>query len=205
MKKYALVLDLVERLFVVVLYGALIARIVGAIGAQTVSLGNLLLVPSEGMVLVFVVLRRGSLDVSTRPRDWALATMATAAPMLVTPDPGHSLVSPALAGSIIVWGTLVQLHAKLVLGRSFGCVPANRGLKYSGPYRFVRHPMYAGYALAHLGFALMNASARNVALYAICSGLQLLRLMAEERLLGADVRYRRYCAVVRYRVIPGLF
>jgi protein-S-isoprenylcysteine O-methyltransferase Ste14 len=102
-------------------------------------------------------------------------------------------------------GLLVQLHAKLTLGRSIGCIPANRGLKLAGPYRFVRHPMYAGYLLSHLAFLAMNPTAWNLAVYALCYGVQVPRLMAEERLLGGDPRYREYQAAVRYRLIPGLF
>ena len=50
------------------------------------------------------------------------------------------------------------------LGRSFGVVAANRGIKSRGPYSFVRHPIYLGFLVAfwvaptmtvgHLVFAL---------------------------------------------------
>ena len=102
-------------------------------------------------------------------------------------------------------GFFIQVCAKLALGRSFGCVAANRGLKFAGPYRFVRHPMYLGYLLTHVGFLVVNASAWNVATYVICYGLQVPRLLAEERWLGRDERYRKYARVVRFRLIPGIF
>ena len=94
-------------------------------------------------------------------------------------------------------GMVVQLHAKITLGRSFGCVPAHRGLKLSGPYRFVRHPMYAGYLLSHLAFLAMNLTPWNIAVYALCYSLQLPRLLAEERLLSRDRCYRDYRAAVQ--------
>jgi protein-S-isoprenylcysteine O-methyltransferase Ste14 len=100
---------------------------------------------------------------------------------------------------------LVQLHSKVVLARSFGCVPAHRGVKTAGPYRVVRHPMYAGYLLSHLGFALMNPTVRNLALYAACFLFQVHRMQAEERILERDDEYRRYRTAVRYRLIPGVF
>lgn len=205
MNRRALLLDAIERLAVVVLYGALVARIVAGIRVDSVGLGNLLLLPSEGLVLVFVLVRRRTNDVSWRMRDWLLALAATSAPMLVEARPGHGLVPPFAGAVVIVTGMLVQLHAKLVLGRSFGCIPANRGLKTAGPYRFVRHPMYAGYALSHLGYAMMNPTWWNVALYAMAATLQLARLLAEERLLERDVAYRRYRELVRHRLLPGLF
>ena len=59
-----------------------------------------------------------------------------------------------IAEAITISGFVLQLSAKLTLRRSFGVVAANRGVKASGPYRLVRHPMYAGYALTHVGFLL---------------------------------------------------
>ncbi|WP_394831302.1 hypothetical protein LVJ94_32810 [Pendulispora rubella] len=198
-------LDLAERIFVLGLYGALVVRIVESISADGLGLGNLLLLPSEGLVFFFVLLRRRTRRVSARPGDWALAMVATAAPMLVRACPERALVPEFVAAFVVMMGTLVQLHAKLVLGRSFGCVPAHRGLKEAGPYRFVRHPMYAGYMLSHLAFLSMNASAWNCALYLVCTLLQIPRLVSEERLLGLDEGYTRYRARVRYRLIPGVY
>jgi len=205
MKMCTLALDIFERLVVLCLYGALVGRIVDAICSEGLGLGNLLLLPSEGMVLVFVLLRRRTNDVSLRPLDWLLAITATSAPMLVTANAGGALVPLAIGCVVIVTGTIIQVHAKVILGRSFGCIPANRGLKDGGPYRFVRHPMYAGYALSHFAFALMNPSLWNLALYGVCTLLQLPRLLAEERLLSRDEQYRRYRILVPYRMIPGVF
>ena len=63
-------------------------------------------------------------------------------------------------------GLLVQIAAKLALWRSFGVVPANRGVKTRGPYRLLRHPMYAGYTLTHIGFLIGFPSLSNTLLYA---------------------------------------
>jgi protein-S-isoprenylcysteine O-methyltransferase Ste14 len=204
MDRRALTLDVLERAFVTCLYGALVYRIVVSLRLHPDAVGNLLELPSEGMVLAFVLFRRTTENVSRRWVDWALAIAATCAPMLVRPDP-HPLGPPVLGGVLLVLGLLVQVHAKVVLGRSFGCVPANRGLKRAGPYRFVRHPMYAGYMLSHLGFTLLNPSLWNVAMYLVCDVIQIPRLLAEERLLGEDPGYARYQAEVRFRLVPGLF
>jgi protein-S-isoprenylcysteine O-methyltransferase Ste14 len=102
-------------------------------------------------------------------------------------------------------GLLVQVWAKLTLGRSLGLVPAHRGLKISGPYRYVRHPMYAGYLLSHLAFLLVNPTWWNLAVYGLAYGLQVPRLLAEERLLRQDPNYHTYESMVRSRLIPGVF
>jgi protein-S-isoprenylcysteine O-methyltransferase Ste14 len=198
------ILEGAERGLVLGLYGWLVVRMVAAYLAEG-SVANLTLLPSEGLVVAFMLIRRTTRDISVRPADWLLAFGATAAALLADPGIGRALVPPAAGAILMLMGLLVQVHAKLVLGRSFGCVAANRGLKLAGPYRFVRHPMYAGYLLTHVAFFLMNPTGWNLAVYGICYGLQVPRLLAEERLLRRDTCYASYMAAVRYRLIPGVF
>jgi protein-S-isoprenylcysteine O-methyltransferase Ste14 len=201
----AAVLDHGERLLVLGLYAWLVYRILAAYAVEG-GAANLLLLPSEGLVVFFTLVRRGTRDISGRTIDWLLAFGATTAPLLASPAQGGKLlVLQAVAATIMLSGIMVQVHAKLVLGRSFGCVAANRGVKLSGPYRFLRHPMYAGYLLTHVGFLLANLSAWNIGIYLMCYCLQVPRLLAEERLLRSDDRYRKYLRTVRYRLIPGVF
>ena len=196
--------DFAERAIVLAVYLGLVARLL-ANGWVSGDLTNLLLLPSEGLVVLFLLFRRRTLDISLRWQDWLLALSATLAPMLVEPGTGSALVPPALAASLLLMGLVLQLHAKMTLGRSFGCVPAHRGLQLAGPYRFVRHPMYAGYLLGHVAFLLVNPTWRNIVAYAVCYALQIPRLIAEERLLAHDPKYREYLASVKYRLIPGVF
>ncbi|HZT80428.1 MAG TPA: isoprenylcysteine carboxylmethyltransferase family protein [Gemmataceae bacterium] len=197
-------IDAAERLLVLALYFWLAGRLLYHWWFQG-QVGNLLLLPSEGLVVLFMLIRRRANEVSRRPGEWLLALGATCAPMLVQPGDGTGPVPPAVGIFFILFGTIIQLHAKVALGRSMGMVPANRGLRLAGPYRFVRHPMYAGYLLGHLGFLLMNPTWWNLAVYALCYGLQVPRLLAEERLLSRDPGYREYRAKVRYRLVPGIF
>ena len=196
--------DAAERAIVLLVYLGLVARIVRH-AFETGQSANLLLLISEGLIVVFLVLRRPATQISTDWRQWAVAFSATLAPLFVVPTAGRALAPPLVGALLLVAGTIVQVHAKLALGRSFGCVPAHRGLKLAGPYRFVRHPMYAGYLVAHAAFLMMNPALVNVAIYAICYACQIPRIFAEERLLARDPRYREYQRVVRYRLIPGAF
>lgn len=99
----------------------------------------------------------------------------------------------------------IQISAKVALGVSFGLVAANRGVRVSGPYRFVRHPMYAGYVITHVGLLLAMPSAFNALLYACALLLQIVRIKREERVLMQDQQYQDFSARVRYRLLPGVF
>jgi protein-S-isoprenylcysteine O-methyltransferase Ste14 len=197
-------LDWAERLLVLGLYGWLVVRLVAGwwVSGNPVSL---LLLLSEGLVVFFMLVRRRAKDVSFRPGDWLLAVGGTCAPLLVMPGDTDPVVPLATGATLLLAGMLVQLYAKVTLSRSFGLVPAHRGVKVIGPYRLIRHPMYAGYLVSNVGFLLINPSFWNLAVYTIGFGLQVFRLLAEERLLGRDPCYRDYQAAVPYRLIPGVF
>jgi protein-S-isoprenylcysteine O-methyltransferase Ste14 len=97
------------------------------------------------------------------------------------------------------------MYGKVYLGRSFGIVAADRGIVVGGPYRIVRHPIYLGYLVTHVGFLLANWSSRNIAIYIIEYFFQVARILSEERLLKEDDGYRAYFERVRYRLIPFFF
>jgi len=197
-------LDAFERLLVLSFFGWLVWRIVQHYLSEG-GLAKLALLPSEGLVVFFILIRRGPTVISRRWADWLLALGATCSVMMATPGNGDPILPVAVGVVLMVCGMVVQVHAKIVLGRSFGCVPAHRGLRKSGPYAFVRHPMYAGYLLTHVAFLALNPTIWNLFVYVFCYSLQIPRLLAEEWLLFRDPKYRRYQAVVRYRLIPGLF
>jgi protein-S-isoprenylcysteine O-methyltransferase Ste14 len=119
--------------------------------------------------------------------------------------PGAQLVPETIGAALQLLGICWQLFAKASLRRSFGILPANRGVVSRGAYRFVRHPMYLGYFITDIGFLLVNFGLQNLLVYGCQFALQVGRIVREEQLLSADEGYRTYKARVRYRVIPGLF
>ena len=66
----------------------------------------------------------------------------------------------------------------------------------------VRHPIYLGYFLNHVGFLLTLWSPFNLALYIVLHTLQFLRIFEEEKVLRTDPEYNEYAETVRYRLIP---
>ncbi len=96
-------------------------------------------------------------------------------------------------------GVLLTLWALWYLGASFGIAPADRGLVTRGPYRYIRHPMYAGALLNTLPAVIWNPGPWNLFLLALIVGIDLLRIHLEERTVYA---YDQYAQRVRWRLIP---
>ena len=76
----------------------------------------------------------------------------------------------------------------------------------SGPYRFVRHPGYAGNILALLGIILALGSIWTLIPAAIASIIAVIRTALEDQTLQEELPgYRDYARRVRYRLIPGMY
>jgi protein-S-isoprenylcysteine O-methyltransferase Ste14 len=204
-RRWISVLDSAERLIIVLFYVQMVVRLV----RDAYLLGNplaLLLLPSEGLVIALIVLRKPAQDLTTRWTDWLAAMAATALPTLVVATPRASSQALTLAAAAAaVTGLIVQVHAKVSLGRTIGMVAANRGIRVGGPYQWVRHPMYLGYLISHVAFVTVNWCGWNVCLLSMVTLLQVYRIAAEEKLLRNDPEYRRYEERVPYRFWPGLF
>jgi protein-S-isoprenylcysteine O-methyltransferase Ste14 len=170
---------------------------------QTGKWTSLLWMFSEGLVILLLVFRRESRQLSRRPWDWIVALGGSFSVLLVRPA---AAIAPEFLGVLLLFaGTVFEIYAKIVLGRSFGIVAADRGIVMRGPYRIVRHPIYLGYFISHIGFLLANWSPRNITIYIVTCFFQISRILAEERILREDESYRAYCQRVRYRVIPFIF
>src|SRR5881392_2600567 len=86
----------------------------------------------------------------------------------------------------------LSLVTLLTLGRLFGIRPAVRGLATSGPYRFVRHPMYLSYILADIGYNLEEWNLVTLILLLVGWAALVYRIYAEERLLSQHNGWPRY-------------
>jgi protein-S-isoprenylcysteine O-methyltransferase Ste14 len=73
----------------------------------------------------------------------------------------------------------------------------------TGPYAYVRHPMYAGAILFLIGIPLLLGSWYGLALAPILVVAFAIRAVLEERILQAQLPgYADYAARVRYRFVP---
>jgi protein-S-isoprenylcysteine O-methyltransferase Ste14 len=196
--------DLAARAVLVVLFSTMTVRF-AADFLETGHVTGLMLVVSELLVVVMTFVRRHAAAVDRGIRARVLTTLSMMGPPLVRPV-SVALVAPqVLTVGLSVVGLLVVIAGKLSLGRSFGLIPANRGIVSTGVYRLVRHPIYMGYLVTHVAFLAANPSLWNIALLVTTDLALLARAVCEERTLAMDPAYREYQAQVRWRVCPGLF
>jgi hypothetical protein len=173
--------------------------------AATGRLTGTLMLVSELMVVALTIVRRRPLEVD-RSWDARLVTLlSVAGPPLLRPVAGGGLVPDLATVAVSSAGLALIIAGKWSLGRSFGLMPANRGIVSSGLYRVLRHPIYAGYVVCHLGFLAAHPTLRNLVLLIAADAALLVRSLYEERTLRHDERYVRYCQDVRWRVVPGVF
>lgn len=88
-------------------------------------------------------------------------------------------------GILITVGNAIDVWGYSTLVRSFSIVPEPRTLKTTGPYRFVRHPVYFGQFMAQAAVFLIafRPHVLWVCVYIAFVALQLYRCKLEERVL----------------------
>jgi protein-S-isoprenylcysteine O-methyltransferase Ste14 len=159
------------------------------------------------MVVWFYLQRRPA--VATTPAISARFAAVIAAfvpfvfPLLPSSHPG---AGRQLAGDVLLAaGAAWTVWALLFLGRNLSIIAQARAVADQGPYRWLRHPLYAGELISALGLALTLATAAAFALWLVLCGLQVYRAAREEQvLLQALPGYRDY----RRRtaaLLPGIF
>ena len=196
--------DLVARAVIVLLFSMMAVRFAGDFLATGRMTGLLLLV-SEALVVVLTVLRRSAAIVDRSMRARLLTVISMLGPLLLQPAQVAALVPQLLTVAASAAGLAIVIAGKLTLGRSFGLMPANRGVVSSGIYRIVRHPIYLGYLITHVAFLVATPSAWNIAALFAADAALLARAVCEEQTLSRDERYRVYQQTVRWRVCPGIF
>jgi protein-S-isoprenylcysteine O-methyltransferase Ste14 len=90
----------------------------------------------------------------------------------------------------------------VVLGKSFGIAPADRGLVTKAPYNLVRHPMYLGELVHRCALVGATLSVFNLVLLAVLIAIQLMRIDMEENIITG---YTKYQTQTRWRLVPGIW
>jgi protein-S-isoprenylcysteine O-methyltransferase Ste14 len=126
-------------------------------------------------------------------------------PLLMVAEPGPGGWLSRSGEAFELAGILLTQVSRLYLGRSFGLLPANRGIVTGGPFRMVRHPVYLGWLLLTIGFGTLNPSWRNLLVTIAILPFMFVRIEQEETLLQTDPEYRAYSQRARYRLLLGFY
>lgn len=176
--------------------------------------GGLLRALGAVLVLAFYTLaiwcyvRRGpAVATSDSVTAHAAALTATwlsfAFPLLHGASPGQG--RQALADVLVAVGTAWAVWSLRFLGRNVSVLAQARNVADQGPYRWVRHPLYAGEIVSSLGVALAANSYAAGALWLALCGLQVYRALREEQLLLRTLpAYRGYRSRTA-ALLPGVF
>ena len=119
-------------------------------------------------------------------------------------SPGHA-ASPAAGLVLVTLAAALSLVSLLTMGKRFGVRPALRGLVTSGPYGFVRHPMYLSYIVADIGYNLQEWNFVTLLLVLVGWMSLVYRIHAEERVLSQHAEWPAYMILVRHRLFPGIW
>jgi protein-S-isoprenylcysteine O-methyltransferase Ste14 len=182
----------------------LLAVRIGREFMETGHLTGLLLLVSELLVVVLTIARRRATVVDRSPGARIIATVSIVGIPFISPT-GGGLVPDLATAAVSAVGLAMVIAGKLTLGRSFGLMPANRGIVCRGVYKVLRHPIYAGYLITHLAFLAAHPSLWNLAVFAVSDTALMVRSIYEERTLAKDPEYAEYMSRVRWRVAPGIF
>jgi protein-S-isoprenylcysteine O-methyltransferase Ste14 len=110
----------------------------------------------------------------------------------------------SLAMGLTLAGTLLAFWSAWHLGTSFSLLPQARRLVTTGPYRYVRHPIYLGGLLITIGEVWLRFSPLVVVLNVLFVAAQIVRLRYEEQVLSrAFPEYAAYRARTS-AIIPGI-
>ena len=125
--------------------------------------------------------------------------------MTLFPRANLSVTWTLIAALISIVGTALSIFTLAHLGRSFSLMAEARRLVTTGPYRFVRHPLYLFETIASLGILLQFLSVYAVLVFLGYMLIQLQRMKNEEAILEkAFPEYKDYRAKTA-RVIPAIY
>jgi protein-S-isoprenylcysteine O-methyltransferase Ste14 len=159
-------------------------------------------------LIIWSYLRRGQAVATSRSATaHVVAVVATltpfAIPLLRAASPGTA--RQLTADALLLAGTAWSVWSLRFLGRNLSVLAQARDIVDRGPYRWIRHPLYAGEIVSSLGLAIAAGSAAAAGLWLALCAMQGYRALREEQvLLQALPGYRAY-RVRTAALLPGIF
>src|SRR5215470_7673695 len=160
------------------------------------------------VLVIWCYLRRGPARATTRSiTARAAAVAATWSPFVIPllhgapPGPVRQGVSDVL----LLAGTAWAVWSLRSLGRNLSVIAQARDVADGGPYRWIRHPLYAGEIVSSLGLAIAAHSLATIAVWLGICALQVYRAVREEQLLLAVLPGYGAYRIRTAALLPGIF
>lgn len=216
-----------QILFTIVLWGVILFAAAGRLNWNRgwIYLGLMILsIAINGVVAVprnpEIVAERGKKHAGTKPFDRVVNVVYTIALLGMSAVAGLDAVRFGWSSIAFGWvyaGAVLYLLGSWPITWAMATNPYlettvriqdDRGhtVVTSGPYRLVRHPMYAGLILEYMATPLVLGSVWAFVLAATLVGILVVRTALEDRTLQDELPgYKDYAARTRYRLLPGIW
>jgi protein-S-isoprenylcysteine O-methyltransferase Ste14 len=169
------------------------------------SLANWLWLGGAALMGLLVLIRTPPRTAMITPSTLLATGVSLVVPALMRPEqPSQGLMAHAAVVVELLGVTLGQI-SRIYLGRRFALLPADRGVVTSGPFRSIRHPIYAGWLILSIGYVMAFPTIRNGLIVMVTLPFILWRILQEETLLAGDPDFCAYVARTRWRLIPGIY
>jgi protein-S-isoprenylcysteine O-methyltransferase Ste14 len=169
------------------------------------SVANLIWIAGATLMGVLSLVRVPPNSAMINMRSVMATTGMMVAPVLMHQGAHSAGILKSCAVPVEFFGIVLSQVSRLYLGRSFGLLPANRGIVSTGPFRIVRHPIYVGWFILSIGYLMAYPILVNGLMIIVTLPFMMWRITLEEELLTQDPAYRQYCRKTSYRLIPWLF
>ena len=111
----------------------------------------------------------------------------------------------AFSSAIVMLATLASILVAVRLGRAFSVLPQARVFVYSGPYKYVRHPLYLAEQIGTWGLMLQFKQPWSILIAVASLAAQFPRMKYEEEILQETFpRYSHYAKNI-YQLIPYIY
>ena len=177
-------------------------------GGSMLRWAGTLLTVAFYVLVIWCYLRRGPARATTRSvTARAAAVVATWIPFAIPLLHGSptGAVRQGVSDVLLLAGLAWAVWSLRSLGRNLSVIPQARDVADAGPYRWIRHPLYAGEIVSSMGLTIAAHSVAAVAVWLGICALQVYRALREEQLLLAVLpgygSYRSRTAAL----LPGIF
>ena len=160
------------------------------------------------LLVIWCYLRRGPARATTSSvTARAAAVVATWIPFVIPwlhgAPPGA--VRQGVSDVLLLAGTAWAVWSLRSLGPNLSVVAQVRDVADGGPYRWIRHPLYAGEIVSSLGLAIAAHSLAAIAVWLGICALQAYRAVREEQLLLAVLPGYGAYRIRTAALLPGIF